>query len=282
MQLHQLAQALRDGNLPRRAVVVTFDDGYADNLYTAKPLLERFEVPATIFVTTGYIGRDREFWWDELERLLLQPGTLPETLRLHIGGDFCEWKLGDTVCYSEKDYQHNGSWNVAKVAPTIRHHLYRSLYQRLLPLPEVERRELLDELSQWAGREPRARRSHQLVSSDEVVRLSEGGVIEIGAHTVNHPVLSGLPAAVQRDEILESKAQLTGILGRRVTSFAYPYGDYTAETAAIVHEAGFESACSTFAGTVGRGTSHFELPRVLVRDCTADAFDRQVWTFFHR
>src|ERR1051326_2045987 len=117
MQLHQLAQALRDGNLPRRALVVTFDDGYADNLYTAKPLLERFEVPATIFVTTGYIGRDREFWWDELERLLLQPGILPETLRLNIGAGVCEWKLGDTVCYSEDDYQQHVSWTVAKVAP---------------------------------------------------------------------------------------------------------------------------------------------------------------------
>jgi peptidoglycan/xylan/chitin deacetylase (PgdA/CDA1 family) len=280
MQLHQLAQALRDGNLPRRALVVTFDDGYADNLYTAKPLLERFEVPATIFVTTGYIGRDREFWWDELERLLLQPGILPETLRLNIGAGVCEWKLGDTVCYSEDDYQQHVSWNVAKVAPTIRHNLYNSLYQRLLPLAEVERREVLDELLRWAGREPRARRSHQLVSSDEVVRLSEGGVIEIGAHTVNHPALSGLPAAVQRDEVVESKAHLTRILGRRVTSFAYPYGDYTTETAAIVQGAGFDSACSTVARTVRRGTNHFELPRVLVRDCSGDVFDRRLWTFF--
>ena len=282
MRLHQLAQALRDGNLPHWAVVVTFDDGYADNLYTAKPLLERFDVPATIFVTTGYIGREREFWWDELERLLLQPGTLPETLRLNIRGDFCEWKLGETICYSEEDYQQHRSWNVAKVAPTIRHHLYSSLYQRLLLLPEVERSKVLDELLRWAGKEPMARRSHQLVSSDEVVRLSEGGVIEIGAHTVTHPVLSGLPAAVQRDEIVESKAHLTRILGRRVTSFAYPYGDYTTETAAIVQEAGFDSACSTFTGIVRRGANHFELPRVLARDCAGDAFDRQLWAFYRQ
>src|SRR5829696_8506777 len=84
MRLQQMSQALIDGNLPDRAVVVTFDDGYADNLYNAKPALERYNVPATFFLTTGYIGHKREFWWDELDRLLLQPAKLPNTLRLSV------------------------------------------------------------------------------------------------------------------------------------------------------------------------------------------------------
>lgn len=61
MRLQRLVQALRDGHLPPRAVVITFDDGYADNFYNAKPLIERYDVPATVFPTTGSIGYEREF-----------------------------------------------------------------------------------------------------------------------------------------------------------------------------------------------------------------------------
>ena len=64
--------------------MITFDDGYADVLHHAKPLLERHSVPATVFVATGAIGQRREFWWDELGGLFLQPGTLPEELELTV------------------------------------------------------------------------------------------------------------------------------------------------------------------------------------------------------
>src|SRR5262245_19306871 len=71
ISLTELSQRLASGATLRHTVVLTFDDGYADNLHHAKPLLERYDAPATVFVTSGYVGQDREFWWDELERLLL-------------------------------------------------------------------------------------------------------------------------------------------------------------------------------------------------------------------
>jgi peptidoglycan/xylan/chitin deacetylase (PgdA/CDA1 family) len=94
ISLQQLTQAHRKGKIPHRAVAITFDDGYADNLYNAKPLLERYNIPATVFVATGQIGSQREFWWDELERVLVQPGTLPEKLCLEINGSTHQWELG--------------------------------------------------------------------------------------------------------------------------------------------------------------------------------------------
>ena len=93
LSLQQLVEALRGNKRPDRAVVVTFDDGYADNFYNAKPLLEKYNIPATFFISTGFIGQNREFWWDELERLLLQPRKLPEKLSLNIDGNVYQWNL---------------------------------------------------------------------------------------------------------------------------------------------------------------------------------------------
>ena len=94
LSLRKLIALLVAGRLPKRAVVLTFDDGYADNLWNAKPILERFELPATFFVASGYVGQTCEFWWDELGRLLLQARTLPGTLNVRLNGRLYEWMLG--------------------------------------------------------------------------------------------------------------------------------------------------------------------------------------------
>jgi peptidoglycan/xylan/chitin deacetylase (PgdA/CDA1 family) len=77
MRLRELADALARGRCPRNAVVVTFDDGYRDNLDAALPALQRFDVPATVFCTVDAIGRDEGFWWDRLAALLLGPNPAP-------------------------------------------------------------------------------------------------------------------------------------------------------------------------------------------------------------
>jgi peptidoglycan/xylan/chitin deacetylase (PgdA/CDA1 family) len=288
MHLRQLVRALRDGSLPRRAVVVTFDDGYADNLHHAKPLLERFDFPATVFVTTGYIGQAHEFWWDELERLVLQPGNLPETLQLEIDGRCYRWELGEATSYREVEFQLHRDWHYGKeTEPSLRHRLFRSLYRTLSPLPDLSRRKALDALRDWAKAEPIARPTHRALTPDEVVNLARGGLIEVGAHTVTHPVLGSLPVAVQRDEIQGSRAQLEELLGTTVGSFAYPYGsrarsDYTAETVAIVREAGFSCACSNFAEPVRQGADPFQLSRAGVRDWDGDELAGRLENWFRR
>src|SRR5207249_8006265 len=94
LRLQQVVEAIDAGDLPRRAFAITFDDGYADVLHNAKPLLDQFRVPATVFVTTGEGRQKRGFWWDELDRLLLQTDRLPDTLRLGINGETYTWELG--------------------------------------------------------------------------------------------------------------------------------------------------------------------------------------------
>src|SRR4029077_8826074 len=91
--LQELGCSLRDRKKLPRGVAVTFDDGYVDNLINAKRILQRYDVPATVFVTTGYVDQQRDFWWDELEKLLLHVDRVPENLRLHIDGRLYEWDL---------------------------------------------------------------------------------------------------------------------------------------------------------------------------------------------
>jgi len=277
MDLETLIKKLIEGRLPRRAVVLTFDDGYADNLYNARPLLERFDIPATVFVATGQIGRQEEYWWDELDRLLLQPGTIPEVLSLTHYGSTDQVQIGETQVYPEQEYRRYLDWHIEQpVDPTRRHALYRSLYHHLHAMPEKERQASLAELRSWAGVTSGGRPSHRTLSAEEIVDLADGGLIAIGAHTISHPALAGLPSAVQCAEIQGSKTRLGEILGQPVTSFAYPHGSYSEETLAIVRELGFSCACSSDADAVWTGADYFRLPRVVPRNWDGEEFSRWI------
>ena len=85
MSLEEFIRRLDAGSLPADAVVVTFDDGYADNLFNAKPRLISADIPATVFLSTGYLGRPGEYWWDELARLTLLE-SCPDAITCTIGG----------------------------------------------------------------------------------------------------------------------------------------------------------------------------------------------------
>ncbi len=285
LPLQQLVRALRDANLPRPAVAVTFDDGYADNLYNAKPLLQRFEIPATVFVTTGYLGSKGGFWYDRLERLFLRPGILPDRLRLTIDGRVYQWELADAANYREESSLEGQRSNEVggKSCPRGRHALYHSLDRLLRTLPDDNRRRLIDELYGWAGDGLVDGVSHRTLMPDEVVRLTDGNLIEIAAHTVTHPVLSTMPVGLQQSEIRQSKIQLEDILGRPVTNFAYPFGepsDYTEQTVTLVREAGFTSACSTVPGWIRKGVNPYELPRHAVRDWDGETFEWHLARWF--
>ena len=284
ISLRELSVGMRERKVPRRGVLVTFDDGYADNLHNAKPILERYEIPAVVFVAGGYVGSEREYWWDELENLLLLPGALPEHLQLHLNGVDISWRLGETArFYSEQNYRDHAGWNISKDAPTERHALYWKLYKIIRPLPAPHQRRVLEELRVWSNGKSAARESHRPMAPKELRTLRDGNLIEIGAHTISHPVLSSLPLDVQREEIGGSRKFLEEIVGRPISSFAYPYGgdaDYTHETVAAVREAGFESAFSTSSGVVQKDSESFRLPRNWVRDWKLDAFAARLDQWF--
>jgi peptidoglycan/xylan/chitin deacetylase (PgdA/CDA1 family) len=280
LALRELNEAAQAGRRLRRTIAVTFDDGYADNFQTAKPLLERYDIPASVFVVSGYVGNEREFWWYELERLLLQPGTFPETVRLRINGKVFEWQLGESATYGDDEYRRHRGWRFSHPAPTLRHALYYSLWRLLGSLGEDDRRDVLDQLLACSGADPLARPNYRPLSVAELLRLHQGQLIEIGSHTVTHPFLSRLPEVLQRDEIRRSKAWLESLLGFPVTTLAYPHGDYTMATVNVVREAGFECACSTIFGSVRGYADRFQLPRIEVQGCDGEEFARKLSRWF--
>ena len=280
LSLRQLVGSLERGSsLPDRSVVVTFDDGYADNLYQAAPLLLQHQVPATVFLVTGQLGRGAMFWWDELERLVLHPGSLPARLRLRVGNLTFERELGDLAQYGPRDAEQYGGWRAWEEAPTIRHSIYRALWDALQPLDTRERQGVLDELRALAAPAVTSFRAPRRLTADEIVALSRDPWIEIGAHTVTHPTLASLATSVQRREIEECRHDLAALIGRPAAAFAYPYGadcNYTTETVDLVRQAGFSAGCTTHAAPVMANSDVFRLPRHQVENWDADQFSRRL------
>jgi peptidoglycan/xylan/chitin deacetylase (PgdA/CDA1 family) len=272
--LSDVARGLGGRGVPRRSVALTFDDGYADNLHVALPLLEKHDVPATVYVAAGAIGCARETWWDELERVVLWPRRLPVELTLELDGRTHRLEGGDHPGYEEAS-PVDRRWSVLDEPRSPRQRLYRDLERLLHPLAPGARASALERLRAWAGVGASGRATHRTLSREEIVRLGRSGLVDIGAHTVTHPRLSSLDVHAQREEVRRSKASLEEIAGRPVTSFAYPYGyrgSYDPDTVEIVGEAGFTSACSNFPGLVLARTGRYELPRFLVRDWDGDTF----------
>ena len=255
VNLKTLVAALREGRVLERAVAVTFDDGYADNLWNAKALLERHGVPATIHVATGLLGCETEFWWDELERLVFFSRGLPEKLRI----------LGRI-------------WK----APTP-DRVYREIHRLLRPLPDDGQQAVLAELRSQLVETPPPRPTHRPLTPKELRTLAASELVEIGAHSVTHSMLTSLPLDSQRHEMAESKRQLEAILDLRVTSFAYPFGGremVSRQSIKLAEECGYESACCTIAAPVSLKSELFFLPRFLVRDWNGEEFGRQLRRFF--
>lgn len=277
--LTTLCQALETGVRLDRSVVVTFDDGYADNLAQAAPLLQRYQVPATIFLVSGDLdavaGR---FWWDELERLILGPGRLPAVVRLRVHGGAYEWEIRGWETYDADDAERYRDWRAWEEPPTPRHRAYRSLWDLLQSLDATTRRGVLDELAAMSEPGPAATAPRRL-RAGEIRTLAAHDQITIGAHTVTHPSLAALPFDRQREEIAGSRARLRELLGTSVDSFAFPFGaecNYTAETVGLVRDAGFRAACTTAARVVRSDADLFRLPRFQVENWTADEFAQRL------
>lgn len=259
ISLSKLVEHLKNGSLLPKSVAVTFDDGYADNLYNAKPILEKYNVPATVFVCTGYAGR--EFWWDELERLVMTSQARLSTMRLQVHENSFVWDQPEVS-------PEAGSTEDVSIRRKFRH----AFYNFLLSLDIEDLNDAMNTIRNWAESSSDKTISARSMSRDEIQQIADGGLVEIGAHTRFHPMLPQLSWERQKEEIVSSKQDLEETLGRRVDGFAYPNGRATDDAWRIVREAGFAFACTSLHDVIRPASDLYQLTRFWQRDVDGDKF----------
>ncbi|MGB2717616.1 MAG: polysaccharide deacetylase family protein [Vicinamibacterales bacterium] len=239
MPLQELLAGAREG-LPERAVAVTFDDGYLDTLQTASPILERLELPATVFATTRWLDAPGEYWWDLLERALLFD-TPPPNLTVELNGAPVTWA---TSTLEERRAAHN------------------RLHDHLVHASLAERDRVTSAVASWSGIAPD--RSRRPLVADELRQLATAPGISIGAHTVNHLALPDQDPDAQRNEVLESILALERVMGSRIDLFAHPYGAVSRTTANLVRETcRWSAGCQSAA--IGASFDAAAFPRLEVK-----------------
>ncbi|MDP6540401.1 MAG: polysaccharide deacetylase family protein [Planctomycetota bacterium] len=243
--------ALAEGGGPS-LVALTMDDGYRDNREVLLPLLEELGATATVFVESAPLDEREVNWTHEFFWLLDRsaPGELAEEYARRCGDERLAARLAEAAAGARPSYE----------------------MKRLLKYEcdQAERDRILSELFRAAGGDARALCDRLYLSWEDTRALADAG-IEIGAHTIRHPVLAGLGPKRREEEIAGARTALERGLGRTVDVMAYPFGrrwDIDEAAVAAVADAGFRACVTTHAGTVGASSDPLRLARWMIGDAT--------------
>ncbi|HHC73067.1 MAG TPA: polysaccharide deacetylase family protein [Thiotrichales bacterium] len=250
LPLPEAIDRLQAGTLPPRAVCITFDDGYRNNHDVAWPIMKALGLPATIFVSTGFL--DGGCMWND--QVILAVHRCPASKL-----DLSDLGLGN--------HQLGGTAERRRVIDT--------LLRRIKYMPLRQRNEVLPVINERCASVPP---TDLMMTSDQVRSLANEGV-EIGGHTVNHPILHCEDTETVEWEIRTGKRRLEEIVGHPIDSFAYPNGapgvDFTRRDVEIVRHCGFRRAVTTRQGCAHTGAATHLLPRF-------HPWDRSMNKFFAR
>lgn len=247
----------------RLSVAITFDDGYADNYENVLPILEKYGIPATIFVTTGNLGTKKEFWWDEVERLLTAGNSYPEKFTL-------------------KDPVLGYTWETDTFDK--RKELVKTI--RWLLRMEVEKDTVdnwLEQLREWANLPDVGRKDYLALNNAQLEALSKSKLITIGAHTVNHMSLGAMAGEQQYNEIKKSLSDIARIIGKVPEVFSYPFGmknDYNMTTLKICEELGIRKAATTCPQLYDSKFGKLEIPRRTIRNWNIEELKKNMQLFW--
>ena len=244
--LSEITKAVTEGlQMPAATVAITFDDGYESNYALAYPVLKEFSLPATIFLTTGFLDGTDKLWFNSLE-LAVKMSAL-QSVDVEIEGKVCTFPLGTTV----------------ERASTLGTLLATAKAYRQEDLPEWMT-EVKGALGVGAIGYDQYPAPLLPMKWDQAREMQDSGLVDFGGHTHRHPILGRCTVERARDEIFRSRDRITAELGAAPTQFAYTNGkqsDFNADTQALLREAGYHGAYTMEPGFIKAGDDAFALPR---------------------
>jgi len=265
----------------RKAIAITFDDGFRDNYTNAAPLLDWLEVPATFYVATTAMHDQKVYWWDDLQHIVFDHDVLPQRMELTINGEPVQFTFRSHHILTTRLANQIRAWNYQLLIPNERVALYMLLWGKIKPLAYAQQNTVIDEVKNWAGRTDVSFQDGTPMTVREMQNLGQNPLFAIGAHSAHHVMLSQQNAVDQAYEVMESKQQIEKWLGKPVTGFAYPYGNYTGVTQQILKESGFRYAVSTESKPVTGEDDPFALPRIQVKNWCVYEFASKINEMIH-
>jgi peptidoglycan/xylan/chitin deacetylase (PgdA/CDA1 family) len=258
LSLAELVDGFGKRRLPERAVAVTFDDGYADNLEVAAPILLEQRIPTTLVVAAQPIDSGGPFWWDELASLLLEPKELPTTLVLASCGGR-EWPIPRSS--GDQRWSADDAPLPWKADPGTRLWAFYEVWLALRALDAQTREAALEEIADWAESARPQRRV--ALTWDQLREFARLPGFDLGAHTLTHPDLPSCSEEGARAEISGGVDRLASQVGVQVQHFAYPFGAWNPKVARLVADLGFRAAYTTDGSAISWISSRHALPRVV-------------------
>lgn len=237
-------KALKGENIGELCAI-TFDDGWRDNFTEAFPIMEKYRVPATIFLATGFVGTDRMFW--------------PEEICSYLGRS-----MGDKSTFNSVPPSYiRFSEEISRYRQSKRETFFDRSIEILKGYSPDNREEILGYFRDMLKTDPMPR---QMLNWDEAQEMHSSGLVRFGSHTVNHEMLDQIPLKKARDEISQSRKEIELRLGDTVRTFAYPNGNYSDSIQMVLEESGFDAAVTTRKGFFDRNMSLMEIPRVAMHE----------------
>ena len=235
--------------IPDKSVALTFDDGYQDNYINAYPVLKRYNIPATIFLTTGYIETQKIFWWEKIIGSVKKTNVPCIDLKV-----FKQFKNKGPVFFDTLRLKSNREKDIAidaimKFFKSFDHEMINQLLEILQDKLKVGDKDIrCPEMLTWA----------------QVKEMSNNG-IEFGAHTVTHPDLSSLMVDKVENELKLSRKVIEEKTNKPVYGFAYPYGlksNFNDKAREIIKSMGFRYACTAETGITTHDSDTYGLKRI--------------------